>query len=53
MAVGHEEAVQVEVELLLHRRAVNLRDEPLAVAILGPTEADPRAGGVTTTSSSR
>src|SRR6516164_10811165 len=41
--VGHDEAVQVEVEPVLHRRAVDLRDKPARRGERRAIEADPHA----------
>ena len=41
--VGHDEAVQVEVEPVLHRWPVDLRNEPARRGECGAVEANPRA----------
>src|SRR5580693_10195480 len=41
--VGHDEAVQVEVEPVLHGRAVDLRHEPARRGERRAVEADPRS----------
>ena len=41
--VGHDEAVQVEVEPVLHRWPVDLRNEPARRGDCGSVEANPRA----------